>query len=292
MSILIIYICLKMNIKYGLNLLTISSILITGANSAAAFSVSLYDGSTSQLPETQGYLKPGAINVSPTINTIDNGVQVDTDIGGGTGYFGYSNYEPNPLNSSELFLVNNAFPSLNQNNGYSIFFDVAVNTTTNNSDDRGSFTILAISSNLKGIELDFDGDRIFAQSDIVPDGSIVSEFKRAETAAFTITNNTSYELKIDNAGYELFANDSSLLSGNLRDYEYDITATDPVLPFNPYETESFLFVGDLTDQASGEFTLSSASVATSVPFNVSPTLGLIISGTGLLLKKLYKGNRS
>ena len=292
MSILIIYIFLKMNIKYGFNLLTISSILIAGANSASALSISLYDGSTSQLPETQGYLKPGAINVSPTINTIDNGVQVDTDIDGGTGYFGYSNYEPNLLNPSELLLVNNAFPSLNQNNGYSIFFDVAVNTTTNNSDDRGSFTILAISSNLKGIELDFDDDRIFAQSDTVPDGSIVSEFKRAETAAFTISDNTSYELKIDNAGYELFANDSSLLSGNLRDYEYDITATDPVLPFNPYETESFLFLGDLTDQASGEFTLSSASVATSVPFNVSPTLGLIISGTGLLLKKLYRDNRS
>ena len=281
-----------MNIKYGLNLLTISSILITGANSAAALSVSLYDGSTSQLPETQGYLKPGAINVVPTINTIINGVQVNTDIGGGTGYFGYSNYEPNLANPSELLLVNNAFPALHQNNGYSIFFDVVVNSTTSNSDDRGSFTVLAISSNLKGIELDFDGDRIFAQSDTVPDGSTFSEFKRAETAAFTITNNTSYELKIDNAGYELFANDASLLSGNLRDYEYDINGTDPALPFNPYETENFLFLGDLTDQASGEFTLSSASVTTSVPFNFSPTLGLIISGMGLLLKKLYKNNRS
>ncbi len=277
-----------MNIKYGLHLLTISSILIAGTNSAAALSVSLYDGSISPLPETQGYLKPGGINVTPSINTIINGVTVNTDIDEGTGYFGYSNYEPNTLNPGELLLVNNGFPALNQNNGYSIFFDVAVNTTTNNSDDRGSFTVLAISSNLKGIELDFDVDRIFAQSDTVPDGSIVSEFKRAETAAFTISNNTSYELKIDNFGYELFTNGSSLLSGNLRDYEYDITATDPVLPFNPYETESFLFLGDLTDRASGEFTLNSVAVTTSVPFNFSPTLGLIISGMGLFWKRIRK----
>ena len=46
----------------------------------------------------------------------------------------------------------------------------------------------------------------------------------------------------------------------MRDYEFDINATDPSLPFNPYETPNFLFFGDLTDEAAGEFTLGEVRV--------------------------------
>lgn len=279
-----------MNNKYIITLLAVSSLCIGKSNPVQALAVNLYDGSG--LPENQGYLAPGAINVNPTIQEVNpsgSGVSINTNENGtGTGYFGYSNHIPNPSNTTELLLVNPVFPTLNANNGYSLFFDVAVTPEVDNSVDRGAFSVMVISSNLKGIELDFDDNQIFAQSDTISSGMTTSDFTQAENTLFTTSENTSYELKINSTEYNLFANSNAtaILSGALRDYEYDINATDPQLPFNPYETPNFIFLGDLTDQASGTFVLESASLNTSsVPFNFSPTLGLALIGISISLRK-------
>ena len=110
----------------------------------------------------------------------------------------------------------------------------------------------------------------------------------AETASFTTSTTNNYELKVDSSGYKLFANSGTLpiLNGSLRTYNFTPATSNPPLPFNPYATENFLFLGDNTGQAHGNFTLGAVSVST-VPFDFSPTLGLAFIGIGISLRKFF-----
>ena len=273
-----------MNNKYLISFLALSSIWIAETNPVQALSVNLYDGSG--LPETQGYLAPAALNsigspVSPQSTIVANGIEVDSNANSAE-YSGYTNHLPKLSNPSELVPINSAFPNLNQDSGYSIFFTVALDSFNDFSDpnnDRAAFSITAIGKNNKGIELGFDSNQIFAQS---------SNFISAETATFITSNTNSYKLKVDSSGYQLFANNGaiSILNGSLRTYDFTPSASKPPLAFNPYQTENFLFLGDNTGQAYGNFTLGAVSVS-SVPFNFSPTLGLTLIGIGISLRKVY-----
>ena len=291
-----------MNKKFTVSLLALSTIWSLETNPAKALSVNLYNGSGK--PEDQGWLDRGAIQSSgvpllpiPTGTDDPNGIFIDTRIeneSSGNGYFGYSNYNPAVSLSSP---INSAFPTLDRNEGYSIFFNVKVNPIVDTgSNNRAAFSVIAISSDRKGIDIGFDIDNeIFAQNDGVTDGALVG-FTSGETTTFNIgTNINNYELRVKDDEYQLFANNNStpILSAMLRDYDYDEANSNPPLTFDPYETPNFLFFGDSTDQASGTFTLGAVSVSTSsVPFNFSPTLGLAISGIGILLRKLYIPKKS
>jgi hypothetical protein len=275
--------------------LALNSLFFVCLQPQIATATTLYNGSGR--PEAQGWLIPGGIkssgiplvNITPYQTIESNGITIRTNnieptVSPSAGYLGYSNHTANFRNLSELQLVNSGFPTLDINIGYSIFFDAAVNPVIDNDDNRAAFSLIVISSDLtKGIELDFDVNRIFAQSDTVSAGSF-SEFIRAETSDnFNTNNSNSYELRIKNLTYQLFANNNpiALLTGNLKDYEFDINTTDPNLPFNPYETANFLFFGNLTDKASGEFTLGSVRVeaadATTTP-EFTPILSLALVG--------------
>lgn len=265
----------------------LSSFLIVGTKPVSALSKILYSGSG--FPESEGYLAPGAINSSgiPVLNTNDyittvtNGVDVDTRIenpSSGTGYLGYSNY--NPYSGS---FINSSFPDLDRDRGYSIFFDVAIDKTSSidGSQDRAPFSFIAISSDLQGIEFGFDTDGIFAQN--------VGFTKGEATSLDTSLESLNYELKVLDSQYDLFNGGDLILSGSLRDYEFDENNSEPPLPFDPYEIENFVFLGDSTDAASGIFTLGAVSVTTaSVPFEFSPGLGLGLSGLGILAVKIVK----
>lgn len=272
-----------MHNKQILSILSLSSILLFKTNPAQALSINLYNGSG--LPESQNYLAPAALDsagqsVSMQTSIVTNGVAIDSNANNAE-YSGYTNHLPNPLNPSELVPINSGFPNLDRDTGYSIFFTVALDTNNDffdNSSDRAAFSITVIGTNNEGIELGFDSDRIFAQS---------SNFIREETTDNFITSNfNSYELKVDNNGYELFANSATtpILNGALRTYNFTPLASNPPLLFNPYETENFLFLGDNTGQAHGTFTLGAISVS-SVPFNFSPTLGLALVGFGIWLRR-------
>ena len=297
--------------KSILTLLGISSVIVINSKPVKAITTTLYDGSNQ--PEFQGWLAPGGINSDGSFKTYPDDIAPLQTVDGTTaafslqtqdidsssnsiikGYLGYSNHTVNPLDLSQLQLVNSSFPTLDADEGYSVFFDVALDETTDSDDDRAAFSVIAISSDAtKGIELDFDANRIFAQSAEIVNG--FSEFTRAETTTgtFDTTVSNSYELKINSSTYELFANNTSILTGDLKEYKYDTDRTDPPLSFNPYETENLLFFGDLTDQASGKFTLGQVSVDTaSVPFNFSPTLGLALVGIGVTARKLYKNQKN
>ena len=295
--------------KYLPALLAINSLLIVGLQHQKASATTLYSGTG--LPENQSpqWLAPGAIDSNgfpiATFNatTGTDGVTVQTDnidsSPGATatsGYLGYSNYTADTSNPFDikLELVNPSFPILNADDGYSVFFNLAVNPLLENDPNRASFGVIAISSDkTKGIELNFEADLVFAQSE-ADSGSGFSEFTRAENAPVDTSVSRNYELKIQNSTYELFADNTFLLTGNLRDYEFDADNSEPPLPFNPYETPNLLFLGDSTDQAAGSFTLGEvrveADASVSTP-EFSPIVALSLLGVGMGASKLAQKNK-
>lgn len=295
--------------KYTCALLALNSLFLVGLQPQIASATTLYNGSGLPENQTPQWLAPGAIDsngfpiTSFTTTTVADGITVKTDdidsSSATAGYLGYSNYTAtadtlNPFDV-KLKLINPNFPTLNADDGYSVFFEVGVNPLLETDPNRASFSVVAISSDTtKGIELDFESDLIFAQSD-ADNGSGFSEFTRAETsdpAGINFANLNSYELRVSSSTYSLFIEGVTdpILSGNLRDYQYDTTRTDPPLPFNPYKTENFLFFGDLTDQAAGSFTLGEVRVETataSTPeFDFTLALGLM--GIGMIAKRIYR----
>lgn len=289
--------------KYTCALLALNSLVLVGLQTQIATATTLYTGEG--LPENQGWLVPGAIQSDGVpisdisdYQTVDPVTEaftlqtynIDPDGDSFAGYLGYTNHLAQPPGFSELQLVNNGFPELNADNGYSIFFDLIVKPLTETNEDRAAFSVIAVSSDVtKGIELDFEQDLIFAQSDTVDNSTGFSEFVRAETSTPIITSNSnSYELRVNPSTYELFANGNQVLDGNLRDYEYNINATDPNLPFNPYETANFLFFGDLTDEAAGDITLGEVRVEAATATASTPennfTVALALMGIGLTAK--------
>ncbi|MEC4984966.1 MAG: hypothetical protein SAJ37_00525 [Oscillatoria sp. PMC 1068.18] len=271
--------------KKTLSLITVSLSLFFGINSAEAASVTLYNGSLGTAPGSQGELVPGAVKSDGSITFINQtlvtgGVKVDTDANNAE-YSGYSNYSP----LTESF-VNASFPTLDDNVGYSVFFNASLDATTSDDDDRTAFNVLVVGASNKAIQISFEDGLIFAQE---------NGFTRGENTLFDTASNTNYEIRVRNGNYTLFAGSLQILNGALRQYSFDPATSDPPI-FNPftgnylnfYEIPNFISFGDDTGQEDGVFTFRSASVTTAaaVPFEFSPGLGLLILGAWLAIFQL------
>lgn len=272
--------------KLFLTLLSISTLFIINSQPANAISKTLYDASGLPEDNSPQWLIPGALQSSglPTSlsgTSVAGGVRVDSNANNAE-YSGYSNY--NPLTGN---FINPSFPTLDQNNGYSISFNVGLDTTTDNNSNRAAFSVTTIGAGNQGIEIGFDSNQIFAQnSNFTP--------AVAETQALTTSASTDYQLQISGNNYQLLADLGSgfapVIDGSLRTYNFNPLASEPPLgTFNPYQIPDFLFFGDNTGQEYGTFTLGEVSVETaSVPFDFSPTLGLALVGIGIATRRLYK----
>ena len=320
--------------KTALTAMTLGLTLILGANRANSASVTLYDGSLSGTPDSQGWLEfataPASVTIGPIAPigfiTVDLPQATQTQISGGTRLNtavtnalitdpndiagGYSNYEscidifPNSCTPN---LINSSFPTLDRNAGYSISLDLKINSENHVSNNLAGFSIITISSDLRGIELGFWEDEIWAQQDDVT-GSL---FTHAEgNSAIATTASSSYELQILGESYQLFQNNSLILSGPLRDYSaFDHTAgislggVNLTLPYDPYETPNLLAFGDSTTRGSvnadlekiavttAEATNNNLSTGAGAPFEFSPTLGVLIMAIGAIIDILRNNNK-
>lgn len=146
------------------------------------------------------------------------------------------------------------YPPLDRMSGYQVLFTVQVLTETHISADRAGFSVLVISRDLRGIELGFWRNEVWAQEG----GAAPQLFTHAEGAAFDTTGDLiPYRLTIKGEHYHLAANGTTILSGPLRDYT---TATVP-LPINPYTTPNLIFLGDDTGGAQAKIGIAFASVS-------------------------------
>ncbi|GMU22932.1 MAG: hypothetical protein AMXMBFR13_30160 [Phycisphaerae bacterium] len=161
--------------------------------------------------------------------------------------------------------------------GFSVDFTLRVLSEGHNSprddngdgvDDRAGFSVIVITQDLKGIELGFWADQVWAYDD----DSVAANrmFTHAESSDGFDPSGAlhSYSLAIQDDGYTLWANGWPVLGGSLRDY------TNQSVPvFNPYTQPNFLFFGDDTTSADSVVQIGYIAVAVPEP-GVLAGLGL------------------
>ncbi|BAY08331.1 DUF4347 domain-containing protein [Calothrix sp. NIES-2098] len=254
-----------------------SATLLTGL-------VPLYNSSLGSTPNTQGWLQFGAspaLGSSVPLGGTQSIVQtttgyetklVSTQFGGA----GYSNY-----NAGLPIQLNPALPVLDANKGFTVSFDLKINSESHSQDDnndgiqdRAGFSVIVVTSdNTKAIELGFWGDQIWAQNDgpNVAPGSTRTLFTHSatESASYdTMSTLSHYDLTIKGDTYSLFAAGGKvpILTGILRNYTaFDHTSAGPLgtsLPYDPYERTNFIFLGDNTTAAQADVNLKNITLET------------------------------
>ena len=308
---------------------TICPVLIVGATRTQAASVTIYDGSISGTPDSQGWLEFGTAPASflvpfgpividvplpqATQTVIFDGTQLNTRIANeiitdpNNTAGGYSNYQfciEDFPGSCTPNLINPSFPTLDRNAGYTIRLDLQINNENHTDNDQAGFSLIAISNDLRGIQLGFWEDEIWARHDDVT-GTLLT---RAEGMAIATTLLRSYELTILGNSYTLSADNSSILAGPLRDYSTfnhltAITVDLPPelmlpsefsLPYDPYETPNLLAFGDNIHLAGVNANINFVSVtandirlhADPIPFEFSPALGIVLLGVAATIYQM------
>jgi hypothetical protein len=224
--------------------------------------ITLFDGTLSTTPNAQGwlYLTNPIAGSSATQTPSSTGTTLDTTAATSdqAGYFAKLGSYSHPL-----------LPVLDRTSGYMISFDMAVQAESHSSNDRSGFSLIVLSQDLKGIELEFWTNRVWAQAD-------APLFTQAEGVATDTTLATAYELAIAGDSYTLSSAGSTLLAGPLRDYS----------SFGaPYTTPSFLFMGDNSTTSNARVKLASVGVSlASVP--EPGTWRLFASGIGSVVAGL------
>lgn len=228
---------------------------IATAITSSAFSQTtfLYQGSGSTAPGspwlfafTSGAAATSA-NGTTTLDTTSNFALQD----------GYSNTYP-IINT----LVDASFPSLNPTTGFTVGFDVQLNTESHTigqtvNANRAGFDVIVLGNNEQGVELGFWSGDIWAQN---------SNFTHGEDDAFdTESSSHHYDLTILGSNYTLSADGSQILTGSTRDYSAEGV---------PYTLPNYLFIGDDTTEAEASETFSTLSVTVPEPASATTILTL------------------
>jgi hypothetical protein len=227
----------------------------------ASHAVELYSGPLGTAPEEQGWLTYGGVGGSVVRNTAGGRTTFDTT-STNTIQAGYSNYfGPAPLNPN--------FPVLDRGPGFVVSLTMRLLDEAHANNNRSGVSLIALSSDLLGVEVAFWQNEIWVQSG--------AHFVHAEGVSFDTTAMTNYDLEIHGSTYALRANGSPILSGNLRNY----SAFGP-----PYNLPNFMFLGDDTSSARGSFDFSRLAV---VP--EPGALGAMGLGAVVVLRSRCRGHR-
>ncbi|MGD1858989.1 MAG: DUF4347 domain-containing protein [Leptolyngbyaceae cyanobacterium] len=242
--------------------------VVGNTNAVTLGATSLYTGfnTINPGPDDQGYFAfasvilgtPPSLANTETEQTV--GVTVDTtadkDI-----YAGYSNHIFNPIagtfNPVDALPGAPDFPTLDSTAGYTLSFNAqVVSEVVESGRPRAGFSVIAVSQDpSKAVELAFQAGQIFAQT---LDGSNQFIASTTDTVTFDTTKEVQYSLAVQGNSYTLSANGTAILTGTLQDY----TSGNTNGGLNPYNTSNFLFLGDNTTSARGEFRLNQIAVET------------------------------
>ena len=153
--------------------------------------------------------------------------------------------------------------TLERSLGYTLHVTVQVSSENHANSHRAGFSIIALSSDLQGIELGFWQNEVWAQNDDSLDPNDL--FTHGEGEPWdTTTGLIGYDLAILGDTYTLWVNDTVILTGPLRDYSGFAGFPDP------YETPNLIFLGDDTTSAQALIQLSYVAVTVTEPM-VEPT---------------------
>lgn len=216
-----------------------------------ALAVTLYTPGT--LPGTQGWITVVPLGATETLNPA---------------YVEFNSLAPESLQGGYSRFGGSLPVTLDLTTGFRLTFDLQILAETHagpNGPNRAGFSLIALGAgSASGIELGFWTDQVWAQN---------AGFTKGESAAFnTTTALTRYDLFMNTAGYALYANNTLLLSGSLRTYG---------TPLIPYSIANYLFVGDNTTSAGGQFRLGQFDFE---PVPEPGTFGLLAAGCLALFK--------
>jgi hypothetical protein len=224
--------------------IALAALLALTVVSARATGTVLYDGSLGGTPDGQGWvlLMDPQDGIKST-QAARSGVTVLDSMADQNDKIGYFGSSPRP----DVSFRHPGLPPLDRNTGFAIRLDVRILDEVHRF-DRAGFGIIAISQDLKGVELEFWQDEIWVQAD-------EPLFTHGEGVKFdTASAIVPYELRVQGSEYRVSANGTEILVGPLRDY----SSFGP-----PYSMPGFVFIGDDTTTAAARVEI--ARVEVSVP---------------------------
>lgn len=204
-------------IRAGLGVLTCGS----------ALAGVLYDASLGTAPDAQGWF----VSAVPPMQGEwrDGRFHFDSRTGGNATRGGMFAQMPGTVRAAE---------------GFTLRFDLQVITEAHGTPHRSGVSIIALDSDLRGLELAFWEDRIWAQADS-------PLFTHAEEVEISTPGRIGlYELTFFDGRYALNSEGTTLLSGPMRDYTAFNGFPDV------YEIPGFLYLGDDTTSAAGAFSVA------------------------------------
>lgn len=223
---------------------------VSGTISNDDFRLPLYNPTTVTLPSQQGWLSFGSGLTGTQI--LSSGGTTLTSTALMADMAGYSNHTVAAAQP-----VNSAFPALDRQTGVSLDFRVRLINENHQDSTRAGFsvTLLDQSATPLGIELGFWTNSIFSQNG----GSTPFQTPLERVDGLNTTMATDYSLRLIDQTYFLLANNRLVLSGAVQDYSQ--WHKNPLLPYNPYTTPNFLFLGDNTSRASASVELGTTTLA-------------------------------
>src|SRR5580658_7408047 len=174
-------------------------------SSALAQTTVLYNPALDTTPTAQGWISfanpaGGTSTTNATETTLDTTSNVTDEAG-------YSNYTASLTPS----LINSNFPVLNPAIGFTLNFNVQIDTANDPDTTRAGFAVILLGSDAKGVELGFWNNQIWAQN--------VGFATHSTPANFTTTGAfNQYALTILNGNYSLTANGTQILNGTTLAY--------------------------------------------------------------------------
>lgn len=253
--------------------------------------VTLYDASLGTVPAAQSWIS--FAETGSTIVYENSATRITT-----TNNFGLRSGVSSELTAGGLF-QHPLMPILDRHNEFDVRFSLQILSETHNVNrddnndgllDRAGFSVIILSQDLRGIEIGFFVDKIWAYEDDKTNAG--DKFTQAESVLFDATQLTNYRLVGSAGGYTLYADGVNILSGPWRIYH-----PSGVSPFtDPYDNPSFLFFGDNTQSASSDVLLGTISVALGPfaepvpsPYAVPvPPLALMMMLGGIMLSAVKK----
>lgn len=226
-------------------LTAIAALLLAAAGARAE--IVLFDGALNTVPSSQGWIyltNPlfGGVDSTQVASGGKTRLTSSVDRTEQAGYFSkLSPFTPHPL-----------VGTLDRGAGFDLRFDLQLLNEVHDAndrngdtlDDRGGFSVIAITSDLMGIELSFWNNQVWAYGyqDL---GGGIFDFVHAESSAgFNPTSaKRRYDLQVHGNNYNLLADGVWILTGALRNY----SAAGLV-----YDDANFLFFGDDTSKAGAQ----------------------------------------
>ncbi len=138
-------------------------------------------------------------------------------------------------------------PKLDRNAGFAVHLRMRIHSENHVSKNRSGCSLIVITDDLKGVELAFWEDEIWAQTD-------KPLFTHGEGVLFDTRPMTDYELIIIGDAYELYVKDKLILGGALKDYSQRGLV---------YGIHDYLFLGDATSRGSADIEVQFLSVTSS-----------------------------